>query len=120
MNYNNKYKFMQFKRCQLFRLKELREEMGMSQKALAEKLDMSQSAISFYETGARMPEIVACNKFANYFDVSLDYFTKRSDVRKYIDNTKLTSQEIQLLSNFKKLNSTKKSKVLAYIEGLME
>jgi len=104
----------------LFRLKELREEMGLSQKSLAEKLDMSQSAISFYETGARMPEIVACNKFANFFDVSLDYFTKRSDVRKYVDSSKLTAQEIQLISSFKKLNNAKKSKVFAYMEGLLE
>lgn len=59
------------------RLKELRKEKGMTQKEVAEKINISQSAYAFYETAKKEPKIETLKKIADLFKVSLDYLTGR-------------------------------------------
>ena len=61
------------------RLKALREKLGISQLKLAMDLDMNQNSISRYETGAREADYKSLIKFADYFDVSIDYLLERTD-----------------------------------------
>lgn len=61
------------------RLKALREKRGISQLKLAMDLDMNQNSISRYETGAREADYKSLIKFADYFDVSVDYLLERTD-----------------------------------------
>lgn len=61
------------------RLKELRKKRGISQLKLALDLHMSQNSISRYETGARQADYATLIRFADYFDVSLDYLLERTD-----------------------------------------
>ena len=61
------------------RLKALREKRGISQLKLAMDLDMNQNSISWYETGAREADYKSLIKFADYFDVSIDYLLERTD-----------------------------------------
>ena len=61
------------------RLKELREEAGLSQKAMAKKLDISSGAYCYYETNVNEPSIVVLKKIADYFDVTADYLLGRTD-----------------------------------------
>ena len=56
------------------RLKTLREEMGLSQKKMAELLDVTQPSINRYEHGKAVPIEVLIG-YADYFDVSMDYIT---------------------------------------------
>ncbi|MBQ4121981.1 MAG: helix-turn-helix transcriptional regulator [Clostridia bacterium] len=62
-----------------FRLKELRKKRKISQLKLALDLNMSQNSISRYETGEREADYETLIKFADYFDVSLDYLLGRCD-----------------------------------------
>lgn len=62
-----------------FRLKQLRKERGISQLKLALDLNMNQNSISRYETGEREADYETLVKFADYFDVSLDYLLGRCD-----------------------------------------
>lgn len=55
------------------RIKELRELKKMGQKELAEKLGLTQQAISLYETGNREPKLKTWKKLANFFDVPVSY-----------------------------------------------
>ena len=64
------------------RLKALREKRGISQLKLAMDLDMNQNSISRYETGAREADYKSLIKFADYFDVSIDYLLERTDTPK--------------------------------------
>ncbi len=58
----------------------LRKSKGLTQKELAKALDVTQTAITYWETGKREPSIEMLEKIANYFDVSLDYlFTAQTD-----------------------------------------
>lgn len=60
------------------RLKELREERGLSQVKLAIDLDLNQNSVSRYETGEREMDYATLIRVADYFGVSLDYLLGRS------------------------------------------
>ncbi|MBQ3230728.1 MAG: helix-turn-helix transcriptional regulator [Clostridia bacterium] len=61
------------------RLKELRKLRKISQLKLAMDLNMNQNSISRYETGEREADYDTLIKFADYFDVSIDYLLGRTD-----------------------------------------
>ena len=65
-----------------FRLKELRKSRKVSQLKLALDLNMNQNSISRYENMEREADYKTLIKFADYFDVSLDYLLGRSDKQK--------------------------------------
>jgi len=55
------------------RIKELREEKGLSQTKLAAELGLNQRTVSNYETGSLEPNIQTIKKLCEYFGVSADY-----------------------------------------------
>lgn len=61
------------------RLRELRKEKNLSMKQLAEKFNLSESTISLYERGLHEPEFDTLKKFADYFDVTIDYLLGKSE-----------------------------------------
>ncbi len=61
------------------RLKELRKSKGISQLKLALDMNTNQNTISRYETGDREPGITELIKFADYFNVSVDYLLERTN-----------------------------------------
>ena len=63
------------------RIKLLREELGLKQEELAKKLAVSPSAIGMYERNLREPNNELILKFANFFNVSVDYLLGKSDIR---------------------------------------
>ena len=61
------------------RLRTLRESVAMSQTKLAEVLGSTQSSLNRYESGQCAPTIELLRKYADYFDVSMDYIFARCD-----------------------------------------
>ena len=61
------------------RLKSLRQQKGISQLKLAMDLTMNQNSISRYENNEREADYATLIKFANYFNVSIDYLLERTD-----------------------------------------
>ncbi len=62
------------------RLRTLRESINISQSKLAEILGSTQSSINRYENGQATPTVALLRKYADYFDVSMDYIFARCDV----------------------------------------
>ena len=62
-----------------FQLKKLRNERKISQLKLALDLNMNQNTISRYENMERQADYKTLIKFADYFDVSLDYLLGRTE-----------------------------------------
>ena len=54
-------------------LKQLRTSKKMSQKELAERINIAKSVISFYESGDRMPSYEVLIKISRIFNVTTDY-----------------------------------------------
>ena len=63
------------------RLKMLRSEKNLTQKQLADILNMQNTAISKYELGERKPDQDTLMKIAEYFNVSTDYLLGNSNIR---------------------------------------
>ena len=61
------------------RLKYLRQKRGISQLKLAMDLNMNQNSISRYESGQREADYQTLIKFADYFNVSIDYLLGRTE-----------------------------------------
>lgn len=55
------------------RLRYLRNEKGIGQNLLAEKLQLSNASVSFWETGKQIPSAEVIFKLALFFNVSADY-----------------------------------------------
>lgn len=69
----------------LNRIKELRKQRGMSQSELAQKIDVSTSAVGMYEQGRREPDTSTLLKIARFFDVSVDFLIGASDIETSFD-----------------------------------
>ena len=69
---------------EIMRLKELRKKNGISQLKLAMDLNMNQNSISRYENGIREADYATLIKFADYFNVSIDYLLERTDIPDFL------------------------------------
>lgn len=61
------------------RLKALREGICISQVKMAETIGSTQSSINRYENGMFSPPVELLHCYADFFDVSLDYISARTD-----------------------------------------
>ena len=61
------------------RMRALRESVKLSQMKLSKEFEISQSSLARYETDDATPPPELLLKYANYFDVSLDYIFGRTD-----------------------------------------
>lgn len=61
------------------RIKELREQKGITQLKMAMDLNMNQNTISRYESGVHQADYNTLIAIADYFGVSIDYILMRTD-----------------------------------------
>ncbi len=61
------------------KLKELREEKGVSQQEIAKYLNIKQNTYSQYETGKRQLPIETLIKIAEYYKTTTDYILGLED-----------------------------------------
>jgi transcriptional regulator with XRE-family HTH domain len=80
------------------RLKLLREENELGRDSLAERLKISYSAVSKYETNVRFPDKETLKRIADFFKVSVDYLLGRTDIR----NSYETNIETKAYHNLEK------------------
>ena len=62
------------------RIKELREEKGITQKQLGEVLGFCRNTISQYETAVNEPSLLTIKKLCDYFEVSAGYILGFEDI----------------------------------------
>ena len=86
------------------RLKELRQEKGVSQKELAEYLNIVQGTVSAWEVNHAAPNIETLIDLADYFDVSVDYLVAASDIKNpfspYNKELAQTIESLELMQKF--------------------
>ncbi len=63
------------------RLRDLREDRDLNQKALAELLCIHQTTYSDYERGSLNIPIAALHILAEFYNVSIDYLLCRTNVK---------------------------------------
>ena len=58
-------------------LRNCRENKGLTTTELAEKVGTSQSAISYFERGKKIPSVATLESIADTLEVSMDYLMGR-------------------------------------------
>lgn len=104
------------------RLKQLRETRNMTQIRLAIELGVSQETISGYENGKATPPADMLIKIADILDTSVDYLLERTQDKQFnkFSKSDLTEQELEVISNFRKMPQNKKERLIGFMFGLMD
>ena len=97
------------------RLKDLREDKDMKQWQIAELLGMKQEQYQRYESGKRETPIKTLIKLAEYYKVSLDYITGRTNEKTGIKSI-VDQDEKKLLALYKELNQKQKQTILQLLK----
>ena len=63
------------------RLRELREDNDLTQEQCAKIAYISKNSYIRYENGERTPPLDIILAFAKYYDTSLDYIAKNTDIK---------------------------------------
>ena len=95
----------------------LRKEKGISQKHLAEVLNISTSTLGMWEIGKREPSIDKLIEISDYFDVSIDYLI-RGNRNSPINHAQLTAEEQELLNLFGKLSRKNQYEALGMMKAV--
>lgn len=97
-------------------LESLRKKYGLSQKDIANKLNISQGSYSNYENEKREPDIKTLIKLSEIYNTSIDNLVKNNlDITNKNQHPFFQEELIELI---KELNQIECAKVEAYIYGL--
>lgn len=77
------------------RIAKLREEAGLTQEELSQKVGISRAALSHYEKNRREPDYDTLNSLSRFFKVSIDYLIGERDI--LVDDLGLLNKYYQKL-----------------------
>lgn len=100
------------------KIKELREELGLTQKELAEKIGNVQRNISNWENGTSEPDCETILKLAAIFDVSVDELFGKEPV--VINRQPLIGIELSILKAARQLTGPQKYALLQFLKEMNE
>lgn len=105
-----------------YRIAIAREEAGLNQKDLAERLGISQATLSNYEKGKRRVYLPQLQKIADELGRPLDYFLQPIDPSTEPGKTALNHNEVtellQIMSELNDLPREERKSVVDYIRWL--
>ena len=64
------------------KLSDLRIEKGLKQKEVADAINVSKSSVGNYESGANFPDYDVLVRFANFYNVNIDWLLDNTSTRK--------------------------------------
>lgn len=100
------------------RLKELREEKGMSQKQAAQALFISNTSLSNYELNISTPSPETLVEMCKFYNVSMDYLFGITDVKRRSQD--FGADEAKLLNDYSMLSEQKKALVSDIIKAIIK
>ena len=75
------------------KVKQFREEKGMTQQTLAERLYVTRQAVSKWERGARYPDLLTVKKIAQVLEVSVDELLSGEELKENVEKSPVLSVE---------------------------
>lgn len=76
------------------RLKELREELGLTQEEVANKLNISRQAYANWETDRSEPSVEMLINLSKFYNVSVDYLCGNTKIKVNVYNDNRLSEYI--------------------------
>lgn len=104
-------------------LKEIRKQRGWGITKTAIISNLTDSTITAYENGYKIPSLTSLISLSNVFNCSCDYLLDRTDnplPLDKIDKISNNKNDLLLLSKFNSLSEAGKVKLEAYLQGLLE
>lgn len=104
-------------------IKNLRTKKNILQTKLALDLNLTQEAISSYETERVTPSADILIKLADYFHTNIDYLLCRTDYDLPISELKpnnISNFQFEFLTKLNKLSTTDKARIEGYLEALID
>ena len=77
------------------KVKKLREEKGMTQQTMAEKLYVTRQAVSRWECGARYPDLLMAKKIGQILDVSIDELVSGEELKKDVEKEPILAKPVE-------------------------
>jgi len=105
----------------MINLRLLREERKLSQQRLADEFSLAQSQIHNYENGSYEPDISTLGKYADFFDVSVDFLLGRTLVRHKAEPVReydLNKAEQTLVDRYRSLRSNQHRSLDLFLDSL--
>ena len=99
------------------KIKERRQQLGITQEHIANVLDVNPSHISNIECGRANPSLTAFDKIANILECSVDYFISGEYTYK-INKEKEKTLDDKIMDKLKYCDTDKKTKILKMIDLL--
>ena len=78
------------------RLKQLRKNKHLTQAQVAQRIGVTASMVSSYETDIRLPSYEVLARIADVFGVTVDYLLCRQDKR-FLDISELSDEEAAIV-----------------------
>ena len=104
----------------MLRLKALRKEQNLSQRAIAQKIGCSQKSVDYWEKVEAEPTVRFICALADCFGCSTDFLLGREDDFGNVNvQSDLTENEKKLLSVYRRLNDKEREQVAVFIEFLL-
>lgn len=101
------------------RLRQAREQSGLTQQDLAEKLGVTKSAVGNYENGVSSPKWDVLLKIFDILMVEPNFLYQDSFSLDLSEKVTLTPQQSALLSSFDQLNEEGQQKAVDYVDDLV-
>jgi transcriptional regulator with XRE-family HTH domain len=96
-------------------LKELRESLGLMQKAVAKEIGISNKVLSHYENGVRLPDLHTFILLCEFYNVSADSLL---DIKGKGIIDALSDDERKILSYYNRLNGDYKDSAKGHLVDL--
>lgn len=100
------------------RIKQLREELKISQKELANKLNKTQQMVSLYENGTYELDLDGYLILSKLFNCSIEYIAGKSDIRNP-EKINIDDVDVAFANGIKGLNETNKMIIKNTLEALL-
>ncbi|BCK46598.1 TPA: helix-turn-helix transcriptional regulator [Streptococcus suis] len=101
------------------RLKELRKEAGLTQKQVADALQVAQNSYSNWEKGIRTPLNPTIDKLAELFNVTSEYLKGNTNVRNPKEEIDLDDFELLYRNTSKGLSAEEKNQLASDLKNFL-
>lgn len=86
---------------------ELMKQEGLSQKELAEKINVTEASMSRYIKGERIPRIDVLVKLSNVFNVSIEYLQGLKEVDDFNEIKRIVARNSKNMTDAQKMELAK-------------
>ncbi|MBR1383452.1 MAG: helix-turn-helix transcriptional regulator [Ruminococcus sp.] len=102
------------------RIRDLREDSDLTQEQLCKKLYMNKTTYTNYEQGKHTVPLDFAVTLAEFYDVSLDYLTGRTNRKQPDRCMELSKEELKLIQQYRSLSERSKGRHDILIAQLLE